>query len=49
MGRELENGMVSGAYTCGIDFYDFGSNEYPDPDYDEEDEELEDDEDGELI
>lgn len=46
--RELENGMVSGAYTCGIDFYDFGSNEYPE--YDEEDEEeLEDDEDGELI
>lgn len=43
MGRELENGMVSGAYTCGIDFYDFGSNEYFD--YDAEDEELEDDED----
>lgn len=45
--RELENGMVSGAYTCGIDFYSLGADEYPD--YDDEDEDQEEDEDGELI
>lgn len=44
--RELENGMVSGAYTCGIDYYNLGT-EYPD--YDDEDEDQEEDEDGELI
>lgn len=44
--RELENGMVSGAYTCGIDYYNLGSgDEYPDYD----DDETEEDEDGELI
>lgn len=41
MGRELENGMVSGAYTCGIDYYNLGGDC---PDYDEEDE-MEDEED----
>lgn len=40
--RELENGMVSGAYTCGIDYYHLGADEYPD--YDDEDE-MEDEED----
>ena len=40
--RELENGMVSGAYTCVIDYYNLGSDEYPD--YDDEDE-MEDEED----
>lgn len=40
MGRELENGMVSGAYTCGIDYYNLGGDC---PDYDEY--EMEDEED----
>ena len=40
MGRELENGMVSGAYTCGIDYYNLGGDG---PDYDED--EMEDEED----
>lgn len=44
MGRELENGMVSGAYTCGIDFYDFGGD-CPDYDEDEMEDEEDDDED----
>lgn len=45
--RELENGMVSGAYTCGIDYYNLGADEYPD--YDDEGEDQEEDEYGELI
>lgn len=45
MGRELENGMITGAYTYGIDYYNLGGDR---PDYDEEDE-MEEDEDGELI
>lgn len=43
--RELENGMVTGEYTYGIDYYNLGG--YC-PDDDEEDE-MEEDEDGELI
>ena len=43
MGRELENGMVSGAYTCGIDYYNLGGDcpdeyEMEDDEDDDEDE-----------
>ena len=43
---ESADRMVSGAYTCGIDYYNLVV-EYPD--YDDEDEDQEEDEDGELI
>lgn len=40
--RELENGMVTGEYTYGIDYYNLGGDC---PDYDEDEKELEDEED----
>lgn len=44
--RELENGMVTGEYTYGIDYYNLGGDC---PDEYEDEKETEGEEDGELI
>lgn len=44
MGRELENGMITGAYTYGIDYYNLGGDC---PDEYEEDEMEDEEDDGE--